>query len=1143
MIQIKEKNNPSFLLLPINNDRTGWKPFGYPVLLVVPNSRTLDGIQYVDSNRSVFNTRIYIEDTPRQILVAGHDNIGRRFPDRELYIEHISQLELIERQIDIDDFEVNETETGNKYFKYTTSTGLSADIEYNSTAIYYDLSDVLIETEPLQSGRYNLVYETEYFTRIVSNDVFESFLCVDKASTSVARLSREINHPGEVLDEFYKHTPPPYLSNSVKSADKTIEFYRPFTDSIQNIYDEQELLESINWVYKAPPEVIPYLSTILGWELPYFPESLDSLRKAVLRRTVEFQKFSGSRRSIINLFQLFGFDIYISSLWWSSDGERFIKPGEQLPVAYRDQEITIAEVPQVDLLLNDYQTDGFFNNSIPLLYRPQQVKKVGDEDLITDGGDITIESYLVDIGTEAYIRLKEISSNLLDNSDIARNYEYNVDVNGNINSNLLTSLDGLEVEGFSQITLNGLINNEPIETSIGNAPINKNGIEFNKETNEISIRLKRNFDFNNQAIFVFAIYKKQDIIVPDVIKNLQSNRFDVQIINRNSQEFADPVTLEFAIEFLYRIKAFHSLLNAIKTSLESTESYEVTDWCIGGDYPLRYDTDAGRLQVPPAILPSIPTTIEECTSYDAKELGYKDEDIKLRIDKINALNSEYTAWLALSDRKYATSELLKIMPNIPNECGYTIYGQAKTQQTRSIVKTNTGSPPDTINQLYSNIESFYSQDSANKNVSIYSSFNKEYTIDNTFCEDNTGEDYCYKGRVNDELLYKSQITNTESFRIKICDLGQGHGSYYTYPAYSKMILKGTKSPSLNSRTLRPKFSGRSLEGNVKHFEINLIKQNDLDISNNNFMGKLYRSYGSSDSQTLHYAADSGLPNPDQRHNLALQRPELGIEKATMHLPGCKFPTFSKLENDYTSSYNFRPWDFEQCGICYKNDPLNTTVVIDSNGDEKLSFDSVQYVVYGNGFPSDIGTYGSHDVTNGNASEVIHKVYSKGSSDSLYVTLDQVCDYDETDSISIIENPLFGSHSLCGSGDVVDFLDGYACDVGQFSVNPETWVYESVLIDLGMPVASSDVDLLFKFNSGIYDENVANHRMDCGCNVSTCDLTVDEDIVCSSDSFVDQNGDLDWNPDHLELHKRLVFEESFSVFDIRHDGEIPSFLEL
>ena len=125
-----------------------------------------------------------------------------------------------------------------------------------------------------------------------------------------------------------------------------------------------------------------------------------------------------------------------------------------------------------------------------------------------------------------------------------------------------------------------------------------------------------------------------EFIVPDVLTNLRSNRFGIQVLTPDLKEYADPVTLDFAIEFVYKLKAFHSLLYVVRTKLESTENYEVTDISIGGDYDQRYDTDMGRLQVPSAIIPNVPTSITDCALLDFKSLGYKDEDADLRLKKI-----------------------------------------------------------------------------------------------------------------------------------------------------------------------------------------------------------------------------------------------------------------------------------------------------------------------------------------------------------------------------------------------------------------------------------------------------------------------------------------------------------------------------
>lgn len=1194
MATLNNRHEPNFLLLPINNNRTAWRPFGLPVVLVIPHRRAAGGEAI--ANSGVFNLRIYIEDVPREALVAGHDNIGQRFPDNELYSETIDSLELADRYVDPTEYtfysndEITTNPKEGDTFRFTTSTGIVDDVPYLPDADYYDLSDIKLDLELLPSDIYNLVYETNYFSRVISQDKLQEFLCVDINVTSTARLKFKLNHPGDIIDEFYNLTPPPYLTNTTKALDTTIGLYRPFTDMLQDIFDEQNLLESINWVFEIPPEAIPYASSLLGWELPYFPQSLDRLRRAVLRRTVEFQNLSGSRRAIINIFRLFGFEILISNLWWSSDGKRFIRPGKSLPAPYEDEEISISNVCQIDLALNDFNDQGFNELSIPLIFRPQIQATFGDFATIRDGGDITIEAYTVTNGSQAHTKLKAISDAIIADPENYGSIDgCFTDANGFINSNtIVNELDGVNVDGFSQVLISGKLGQPSDETLVGQAPLTSQAISFDRENNTLSLSLNGYFDSSSQSIFMFVIYERQKLVVPDIIEDLKSNRFDIQVLTQDLKEFADPTTLEFAIEFLYRLKAFHSLLNIINTRIELTETYEVTDWCVGGDTAMRFDIDAGQLQVPPAIIPDIPGAINDCSLLDPQSLGYKEDDIILRLRKLANLPEEHEAWKILDSRSSNPGEGLALQPpqsaSDRDTCKYTYRGQDRVtgdrvesrdtqpnpppnaaQQIAGVPENPKSSPNDTINN--GEFDASGPLVSSNSNSSAYSSFNREYTkIRDSFCELDGIQDYCYKGRVDDELLFRSTLIDTDHPRCKPCDVGMGVGIYYMYPVYSKIIVPGTKKPCPNSNTSSIEFSGNAKEGNTRFFQTGIQKNyitasHDAPLSakNNSHLGRLYRAYNNPSEQTIHYSNRKGMPNPDQRYNIALERPNLVIEKPTLHLPGCRFPTLNKLENDFTHpTWDARPWDdaySTYCGpkyICGSTEPslLNYSLGTDTNGDEVLTFDSASFSILGNGLVADIPSFGDHSLgsnTSITESDVIHSVYMDGADDSPYVVLDQVCEYDSTatDGYVSTDDPIFSSHNECNTGEIIDFADGYACLSGSQDYNGEDFSdWSEVLDGLGMPTSvGTGLDIIFLLGSGIRDSDTKTFRLDCGCLLAGCDETIDGDTICNADLFLDDDGNYDWEPDHLQLELRLKMVEEMGACSIRLDGTIGSLLEV
>lgn len=1200
MATVSSIHDPSFALFPVNNDRTGWRPFGLPVIMVVPHRRDLVG--QPASNSQVFNVKVYIENVPKEARVAGHTNIGVRFPDRELYAVSINSLDLANKIIDPLQYpitrngveiEPSQAVTGD-LVNYITFTGVKDTIQYIEGANYYDLSEVLIDFEHLPSDNYNLVYQAEYFRRVVSSDGRNEFLCIDQSQTALAILKFNVKHPGEVIEEFERLTPPPYLTNANRSRDTTLALYRPFTDILQDIMDEQKLLESINWVYNIPAEIIPYLSQLLGWDIPYFPESLDQLRRAVLRRTVELQNLSGSRLAIQNIFRLFGFEILISNLWWSSDGYRLIRPGERLPFEYREEEITIVQRCQVDILLSDYSSEKFESIQIPLTFRPQE--KAGEDDYVAlrDGGNITIDCYLVEKNSQAYNILMDISGEIQNDP-----VDYGDDSGGCgidkdgflIPKDISSRMSGVEVLGYSQILIKGKLGQVADEVLVGpEIPLKKAGVSFSRDNNNLRLMLNgvlndSRFSRTDRLIFAFATYNREEIKVPDAIKHLQSNRFDIQVVTERLTEFADPVFLDFAIEFLFRLKAFHSLLNKIISKIELNETYEVTDWCVGGDVAQRYDTDAGTLQVPPAIIPEIPSDVNECGKLNDNNLGYKDSDIILRLRKLANLPDEHAAWKALDGREVLeTLTRLALMDAAPgrDECKYTHRGQDRIVGQRVDQRTIEKGPSPNANTtaagFYSSLQESPVDDadngnfeagpktSSNNDSSGYGSFTKEYTeIRVSHCELDGTTDYCYKGRVDDEILYRPTIVHDENIVLKPCSIGIGSGVYYLYPVYSEMVVKGTKKPCRRSKTHHSIFSGGAPTGNRRYY----VESNQRDYLNadynkplprNSHLSRLLRDYNKPVDQTLHFNNRIGRGKEDARHNLAIQRPSLNIEKPTLHMPGCRFPRIGALKNDFFHpEWEARPWDDDfsaHCGpkhVCPGKEPnfLNCTKTV-INGNEFLVFDKIPFQALGNNLVPDITSLGDHSLGTDalfDQNDVIHKVYMKDTGSNEAITFDNVCDYDTatSDGVIVTSRTVFQSHNKCNTGEYIDFADGYGCEVGPFDYQGQDLdrggLYSDVLDGLGVPSydETESPHLMFLLGDGILSGS--GMRLDCGCSLISCDGTEEIGTICSADDFIDQDGEYDWNPDHIHMLPYMKLEEQQGIRSMYLDGTIGSLLEL
>jgi hypothetical protein len=1136
-------SSPSFLLFPTNNNRTAWKPVKFPVILVATNRYDPLGIPI--DNSEIFNVRIYIENVPHEARVAGHQHIGMRFPDRELYARNIQPLELSDKYIPLTAFTDSNgvpvtNPQDNDIVTYTTSTGITSTLQYTKGAEYYDLSDITVEVEQLPSSIYNLVYECSFFSRVVSIENQEELLCIDTNTTALSQTRILINHPGEILEELFNRTPGILFTAQNKASDKTIEFYRPFSDTLQNILDEQNLLRSLNWIYDAPAESLPLISDLLGWNVPYFPQSLDKLRKAVLRKTVELQHLKGSKQAITELFKLFGFEILITNLWISKDGSRLIRPNQSLPIAYQDQEIPINIVPQIDAILNNYRTNGYGSLTIPLLFKPQEVVGLDNFAALQAGGNITLDAYIVDVSSDAYTTLTSIISDIESNPNNYGETSTFLETDGYLLPiSISDAMRGLEVLGHSQILISGKFGEAADEVLVGQEPpLSKLGCSLDRLNNNLSITFNGYIDFTDTAIFAFASYKKAEYDIPPDLINLQSNWFDIQLLTQDLEESADPTTLEFALEFLRNVKAFHSLLNVVAQRIELNDDYEVTDLKIGGNIKQRYDIDFGKLQVPPAILPLDPSN--SCTSQDPKDLGYKDSDLLYRSRKIQSLIEEFTAALLYEDGAIKNQNRTKEDISTGIEFGFvnptTTAGQGDAQSIETI---------DPSANSYT----------ANANSSEYSSFIREYTEDRTPYEELDGSsDYYYAGRIKDDILYQSTIKIDDFIARSPCLITYSSGVYWTYPTYSEMYRRGVSGNIDNSRKIlytsgRPS-SGEQIDGIQQSYITSTGNITSDTISNLNIM---YRKSRISIDTSLHY---SNRPYPeyyDQNWYVALNKPSLNVTKTNMHLPGCRFPRYG-IKTTYTHPlYNKKPWDDDYC-----SDPtfMDAILVNDTAGDEVLSYPVNSITYTGNGLDQDIFSYGDHSDYTGDTSRVIHKIYLNQFSGH------EAIEWEDDDQVSSVitdiinvSNPIFNSYNECGSN-FVDFADGYASLSGYQTYNEvirnnidRDGSNSELLIALGCPVDPVSITALFLYGSGIQVEN--GYRYDCGCLLTPCgvtnitDVTWQEDIdntICSIDNYVDADGKYDFGYDLMTIDQRLRFDESIGIADVYFNGGIGSFLE-
>jgi len=1233
MVKLADRHQPSWLLLPANNNRTAWRPFGLPMVLAVPHSRLASGEPL--ANAEILDCVIVIEGTAHESLVAGPDHIGLHYPAGELYRQTLTYGEVYKRQIATDNLTfvagrartapdgsyialgamiTQDQAVGGDSFLFTATSGVTDQVEWYPDIDYFDLSDILIATEELPARHYVLAYLAHFYLRVVINEGFsdpatnqqvEELLCIDVSQVGLASYRFDLNHPGDVLNDMYRLTPAPYFTAALKSEDSTIALYRPFSDTLQDVYDEQRFLESSNWVYQVPFQAIPYLAAQLGWDIPYFPASLDDLRRAVLRKTVELQKLKGCRWAVFKLMNLFGYDVLINNLWYSSDGKTFIEPGSTPPPLYTAEQISREACYQLEPLLAAYATSGFGQLTVPLLYIPQELRGA-DPSSPTSGAiyystDLTVDAYLVPAGSPADQALASVCASVAADPAAYAGQSTKLDQDGYLPSwpvrDALANLTASDVKTLSRSQL--LITNG-VATATRcwgpQPPLAQPGVTMDGQTNSVSLTFNGYLDLSDQRLYVFAAYVRYQLVVPPALTNLFSNRFTIQLISRADQSSVPADVADFLIDFLGRVKAFHSLLYVIRYLTELTESYQVTDLCVGGNFLQRYNTDAGRQQVPPAIIPATPG--EHCEDYSPANLGYKPSDLAYRAAILGALVEEWEAWKAQSGRPPLTGQAgedgLLLAPMVPqlgvgDACQYTAYGQdlILSALAHEIERLLAWAPPISAGQPAERADSSLKlAEPAHK--AVLGSTNSDSSIAGpvqadgdtpppSFCTPDGTTDYCYKGRVADVLLSRLTLAPAEVLQASPCGLTMGNGVYWAYPVPATLACTASTAGTISGLGDWPDRQpiGTNLAGQPPQLgiaggdpgpaaqaqQLGASYGAPLPAPYSAWLGRLNRAYDLPAAATIHYDNRLYLGDPRQWRQLAVLRPGLNIKKPTMHLPGCRFPTMNKLRADFISpSWRAKPWDdpyvkdIPCCGGV--PDLLGATVVpadYPTGPGTDVVYRDTWYTVVGNGLEPDISSLGGHELPSFLAADdVVHRLYSTQLAGHPAITFDYL---DAPPAGVISDRPLFPSASPSASGEGIDYIDGYPSLVGFVPYDgadlDRDGLYRDLLVLLDALASGTGGGtewhgtarpaLLFLAGSGIrVDMGI---RLDCGCLLAPGGTTPAPPPHCSLGLYDNGGGGHDFSTDQLQLDYQLLAPEVLGGSSWRLDGSVPTLLEV
>jgi hypothetical protein len=204
---------PFWHFLPYINNRTGWKPIGFPAILIIPFG--IDGNGNLLTRTQPRSIEISVLDTIRRNKVSGHQNRDLFYPYRELFTEHLNIGEISRRIIDISDFD-----TDDDWIYYTNRLGLSGKVPLATNGLYYDMSDVLIDVENLDSGRYELSYKAVVNKRVYDNN--NSVICIEDDIDAIYH-NVDFVHPGEIIEELKKNTPSVWFSNIKLSKEPLLQ--------------------------------------------------------------------------------------------------------------------------------------------------------------------------------------------------------------------------------------------------------------------------------------------------------------------------------------------------------------------------------------------------------------------------------------------------------------------------------------------------------------------------------------------------------------------------------------------------------------------------------------------------------------------------------------------------------------------------------------------------------------------------------------------------------------------------------------------------------------------------------------------------------------------------------------------------------
>jgi hypothetical protein len=1116
---------PTLFEYPIQNNRTGWHPIWTPTILVVPWSFDINGNRI--PNSQVETVTFFIEKTI-EIDVAGHSQIypglgpkPEASPDKILFTVEISRDELNQYRIspllfiDKDTGEPTDTPEEGDFIQYTNTRDILGQVEYLPDAEYFDLSAVEINVDNLPHGRYITSWSISYYRRISADG---TLFCIDTSELVRDKLDYHIVHPGEIHDQMVNITPDVYFEGLDKKEDFTVNLYRPFADILQDVFDESKLFYGINWVNRVPSELLPYLSYLIGIDLPTQSSNntVEKIRRNMLARGAELQRLKGSELAIKELFAILGFTIEIINLWADNqldEGDGFIAPNDI------SGKVISYPVSQTDPLIANYQESGFGQINIPLTYH-------------NNYNNIVLNAFIVEKDSQSHTDLETIINGLL------------IDQNSLVNEALINASDGylmlpseildINQSGIQATTRLVMSDIELLSETSTNIPVIQfDGVQYEVFRDRLNITFAGYKDLSNSVMYIFATYERTKIEVADELKNNVTNRFDVEIISKVGE--IESGIYDYLIDSLNTFKAFHSLLRKIKYYIDFSDYYNVTDFCSNGH--LSGKECNNNFQTPPACPPDECFVSSECNEQNAR-CGIREDDYELRNTILNGLEEEYdrwhdvtNKWLDISKEESTKLEWAKSYSNlsipIPNNEGDN-YGQDRVSFDLIITSDVELINGQVLDMIY-NGTYLESMEKTSTETFIFNIITLKYQI----LSDIIGQAVKINiiRRISDDQYYISMdldIDHEVDIRSKIMDLDPLATPDYCY--------KGRARDFLDLDNIIP------LTEFIRNTPCNLMMGNGIyyQLNNNQFdnISGWYERLLQTSDQSLHYSND--LFFEDLYKGSAI-RHSLEIEKANNYFSGHRGISSGLLFKFIHPDYNTRPWDIEDtCGLIIN--PLNAKLISSSEGQD-LVFDQKDLTYEPTNTIPDIEYYDG-------ASNIImtHAIFTTAP-ESPYVSLDNTTH--TTDTEVDTEVPIFETAFQCETSNLYqDYIDGYPSSVGLIEFNIEDfWVQKEidgqVIIESDLVpgiveypasyssevLASTSEPIGTGTSTFINDKNYKGYRYDCECQAYICD----QDRACNT--FFENNGKYDFSADKLEIDFAISHSEIIDADSYQYDGQI------